>query len=68
MKEIIDKNIEKYMKEIKNQCHTQDERLYTIFEETYLDTLKNALKVDKNGNIFVLTGDIPAMWQRDSAA
>lgn len=68
MENLIDKNVKQYMRDIEKQCGPQDKRLYTIFNKTYLDTLKNALKEDQNHNIFVLTGDIPAMWQRDSAA
>ena len=68
MKDIIDEQVKNYMNEVEAECGTKDERLYTIFNKTFLDTLQNALKVDENKNIFVLTGDIPAMWQRDSSA
>ncbi|WP_125588223.1 glycoside hydrolase family 125 protein [Companilactobacillus jidongensis] len=37
-----------------------------VFEVTYTNTWETAIKpMPKNGT-FVLTGDIPAMWQRDS--
>lgn len=68
MDQIISDKVKDYMNEIKTECGNKDERLYTIFNKTFLDTLQNALKVDENNNVFVLTGDIPAMWQRDSSA
>lgn len=39
-----------------------------IFARTYADTLTNTLKDDGPNRLFVLTGDIPAMWQRDATA
>lgn len=39
-----------------------------VFADVYEDTLQNALQPDGSERIFVLTGDIPAMWQRDSTA
>ncbi|MFT8843571.1 MAG: glycoside hydrolase family 125 protein [Schleiferilactobacillus harbinensis] len=39
-----------------------------IFARTFTDTLANAMKPDGPDRIFVLTGDIPAMWQRDTTA
>lgn len=39
-----------------------------VFERCYTDTLDNTAKVLEDGSTFVLTGDIPAMWLRDSTA
>ncbi len=37
-----------------------------MFEACFNDTLENTVKEGENGEIFMLTGDIPAMWLRDS--
>lgn len=38
-----------------------------MFASTYLNTIETTVKLDENG-AFVITGDIPAMWLRDSSA
>ena len=37
-----------------------------IFENCFNDTLENTVKEGEDGEYFMLTGDIPAMWLRDS--
>ncbi|KRK45620.1 glycoside hydrolase family 125 protein [Dellaglioa algida] len=37
-----------------------------LFQNIFIDTLTNTVKVKNNSDIFVATGDIPAMWLRDS--
>ena len=39
-----------------------------VFERYYTDTLDNTVEILEDGSTFVLTGDIPAMWLRDSTA
>ena len=39
-----------------------------MFEECFLSTAGSALRYDENGKLFIVTGDIPAMWLRDSSA
>jgi meiotically up-regulated gene 157 (Mug157) protein len=39
-----------------------------IFAETYANTYSTTLQRQPDGGVFVITGDIPAMWLRDSAA
>lgn len=39
-----------------------------VFETCFTDTLDNTVTVLEDGTSFVLTGDIPAMWLRDSTA
>ncbi|MEK3890052.1 glycoside hydrolase family 125 protein [Bacillus sp. FSL K6-3431] len=46
----------------------QDEKLQEMFEQCFINTYETTLKHQDNGTTFVITGDIPAMWLRDSAA
>lgn len=39
-----------------------------VFEKCFTDTLDRTIAILEDGTSFVLTGDIPAMWLRDSTA
>ncbi len=43
-----------------------DEKLIKIFENCYTNTLNTTVEKLEDGTTYVLTGDIPAMWLRDS--
>ncbi len=43
-------------------------KLCQMYRNCYLHTVQTALQPCEDGTYFVLTGDIPAMWLRDSAA
>jgi uncharacterized protein len=43
-------------------------RLPKMFADTFSNTIATTLRPQKDGSVFVITGDIPAMWLRDSAA
>ena len=43
-------------------------KLKQMYKNCYEHTIKTALKKCDDGTCFVLTGDIPAMWLRDSTA
>jgi meiotically up-regulated gene 157 (Mug157) protein len=60
--------VDQFVSDIRQRCGTDHAAWADIFARTYTDTLANALKPDGADRIFVLTGDIPAMWQRDSTA
>ncbi len=43
-------------------------RIAEIFQNCYLNTLDTTVKSMDDGTFYVITGDIPAMWLRDSTA
>eukprot|EP01127_Copromyxa_protea_P009808 TRINITY_DN2339_c0_g1_i3.p1 TRINITY_DN2339_c0_g1~~TRINITY_DN2339_c0_g1_i3.p1 ORF type:complete len:564 (+),score=71.19 TRINITY_DN2339_c0_g1_i3:407-2098(+) len=59
-------------KEIKRVCKILKAKgrhtLCRIFEKTFPNTLETAVTMLHDGTAFVITGDIPLMWLRDSAA
>lgn len=44
-----------------------EHKIARMFEKCISNTLDTTIKRDENGKIFVITGDIPAMWLRDSS-
>ena len=46
----------------------QDEALKTMFDHCFFNTIYTTTFMEEDGSAFVITGDIPAMWLRDSAA
>ena len=56
----IDKNIDRIA--------AYSQKVATLYNNCYRSTAESALKEMDDGSLFVLTGDIPAMWLRDSAA
>lgn len=46
----------------------EDNKLQEMFEQCFVNTYETTLKPQEDGSTFVITGDIPAMWLRDSAA
>jgi meiotically up-regulated gene 157 (Mug157) protein len=45
-----------------------NEKLYKTFQNCYVSTAKTTTKFLEDGEVFVFTGDIAAMWLRDSSA
>ncbi len=58
------KRTEKYASEIARYS----EKLSIMYKKCCLNTLETAAEFLDDGSVFVLTGDIPAMWLRDSTA
>ncbi|WP_350343041.1 glycoside hydrolase family 125 protein [Proteinivorax tanatarense] len=54
------------LSKVKNK-YKNDPDTYKLFENCFLNTYQTTLKKDEQG-VFVITGDIPAMWLRDSSA
>jgi uncharacterized protein len=50
------------------QALPQYSRLPQVFADTFSNTYSTTLKPQPDNSVFVITGDIPAMWLRDSAA
>ena len=44
-----------------------DSKIAVMFEKCISNTLQTTIKIKENDTVFVITGDIPAMWLRDSA-
>lgn len=59
--------MEALISEIKNKL-AGEERIAEVFENCCRNTLDTTVKKMEDGTSFVITGDIPAMWLRDSAA
>lgn len=58
--------VEQYMDQICTRLMAHP-KLDTMFRNCFLNTLETTLHLE-NDEVFVVTGDIPAMWLRDSAA
>ncbi|MGO1470431.1 MAG: glycoside hydrolase family 125 protein [Tissierella sp.] len=67
MKDKIPTSVKKFMEKI-NKLATDQPDWLNLFNNSFLDTLQNTIKVLDDDTTFVLTGDIPAMWLRDSTA
>ena len=61
-------NFSKMYEYIDNVCEKLDsDELKKDFRKCYLNTLETTVRYDENGNVFIITGDIEAMWLRDSS-
>lgn len=61
--DILIKRIEKYSEKLEKYP-----KLKSLYKNCALNTVETVLEECDDGSVFVLTGDIPAMWLRDSAA
>ncbi|NLW15179.1 MAG: glycoside hydrolase family 125 protein [Erysipelothrix sp.] len=63
----VSKPVLDFIEEIKEK--TKDHNKWgDIFENVFTNTLETTVKRYEDGDTYVLTGDIPAMWLRDSTA
>lgn len=67
MEKQIPKSMEQLLENIKNILK-DDRQIYETFERCYTNTLNTTVKRLEDHSTYVITGDIPAMWLRDSAA
>ncbi|MFB3160988.1 glycoside hydrolase family 125 protein [Neobacillus sp. 179-J 1A1 HS] len=67
MTTVIPESMQKLIQHVK-EFFPEDEKLQHMFEQCFVNTYTTTLKKQEDGKTFVITGDIPAMWLRDSAA
>ncbi|WP_163536229.1 glycoside hydrolase family 125 protein [Gracilibacillus sp. YIM 98692] len=60
-------SIDTFIKKVKN-FYQDDPKLQEMFEQCFINTYQTTIRPQLDGTTFVITGDIPAMWLRDSAA
>lgn len=65
---MIPKSVQTFMETITNQYGADHPEWVAVFNKCYANTLETTVKKLNDGSIFLLTGDIPAMWLRDSTA
>lgn len=65
MQKKLPKSMENLLSEV-NKKLGNDEKLIKMFENCYTNTLDTTVKQMEDGTTYVITGDIPAMWLRDS--
>lgn len=65
---LVTEKMRNYIADIQSKLRKESrDKIADMFEATYLNTIETTVKNDENG-AFVITGDIPAMWLRDSSA
>lgn len=65
-KQTISPEIKQFMDEVTKKAGVNHADWAKVFNVTYANTLETTVKKIADDDIFILTGDIPAMWQRDS--
>lgn len=61
-------SIDRIVKEVENRLPAEFAQLGQMFRQCYPNTLETTTELLDDGTTFVFTGDIPAMWLRDSSA
>ncbi len=64
----IPKSVSDFMQHITDLCGTEHAAWAENFNACFANTLTTTVKRHDDGTTFLLTGDIPAMWLRDSTA
>ncbi|MGG5359187.1 MULTISPECIES: glycoside hydrolase family 125 protein [unclassified Enterococcus] len=64
----IPHSVETFMQEITEKCGEEHKKWADNFNAAFANTLLTTVKRHEDGTTFLLTGDIPAMWLRDSTA
>jgi meiotically up-regulated gene 157 (Mug157) protein len=64
----IPNSVQMFMDKITEKCGEEHQDWATNFNAAFANTLLTTVKRHEDGTTFLLTGDIPAMWLRDSTA
>lgn len=64
----IPHSVKTFMQEITEKCGEEHKKWADNFNAAFANTLLTTVKRHEDGTTFLLTGDIPAMWLRDSTA
>lgn len=67
MKKSVDESLKKFIQEVKEKLGNHRE-IAILFDNCYRNTLQKTVERLEDGTTYVITGDIPAMWLRDSTA
>lgn len=67
MNAVLPASLQNIIEKVK-QTFPENSRLHEMFAQCFVNTYSTTLKQLDDGTTFVITGDIPAMWLRDSAA
>src|SRR5699024_12351495 len=51
-----------------HDCFSDDEKIRSMVASCFSNTYETTIRPQEDGTTSVITGDIPAMWLRDSAA
>lgn len=61
-------SVQQFMDDMTKRAEAENPRWAEIFNKCFANTLLTTVKRFDDGSTFLLTGDIPAMWLRDSTA
>ncbi|ODJ51951.1 metal-independent alpha-mannosidase [Brochothrix thermosphacta] len=61
-------SVQQFMDDMTKRAEVENPRWAEIFNKCFANTLLTTVKRFDDGSTFLLTGDIPAMWLRDSTA
>ena len=59
--------LEKHLDENCRILRKHSEKLANLYRNCYTNTLDKTISMQKDGSCYLLAGDIPAMWMRDSS-
>lgn len=65
---IVDRSLAETLTAVERKLTSLEPQLIPLFRACFPNTLATTVQVVEDGTTFVITGDIPAMWLRDSSA